>query len=201
MKKFIGYLGLTAVLAALSLPAAAQTEPDATAELLDAEGNRVGTVEFTSVEDGVQIRTLVEGFDAAVTGDQRGQHGLHIHETGECTAPDFSSAGGHFNPTDADHGLLDPDGPHAGDLPNIWIEADGSADYTVTTNLITLEEGDGQRPAQEDDGQRPVQEGDRSLFDSDGSAIIIHSGADDYITDPSGDSGDRLACGVIEPNQ
>jgi Cu-Zn family superoxide dismutase len=144
------------------------------------------------VEDGVQIQTLIEGFDTAVTDEARGEHGLHIHETGECTAPDFSSAGGHFNPTDAEHGLLQPDGPHAGDLPNIWIEADGSADYTVTTNLITLEPGDGQRPA---------QMGDRSLFDSDGSAVVLHAGPDDYITDPAGDSGDRLACGVIVPNQ
>ena len=183
MNKLAGCLGLTAVLAALSLPAGAQTGPDATAELLDAEGNRVGTVEFTTVEDGVQIQTLIEGFDAAVTDEVRGEHGFHIHETGECTAPDFSSAGGHFNPTAAQHGLLQPDGPHAGDLPNIWIEADGSADHTVTTNLITLEEGD------------------RSLFDSDGSAILIHSGPDDYLTDPAGDSGDRLACGVIRRNQ
>lgn len=183
MDKSLKSLGLIAVFGALALPAGAQTGPDATAELLDSEGNRVGTVEFTSGEDGVHIQTLVEGFDAAVTDDARGEHGLHIHETGACTAPDFTSAGGHFNPTDAGHGLLNPDGPHAGDLPNIWIEADGSADYTVTTDLISLEPGD------------------RSVFDSDGSAVVIHSGPDDYLTDPSGDSGDRLACGVIVPNQ
>lgn len=142
-------------------------------------GNRVGTVEFTSVEDGVQIQTQIEGFDAAVAGDERGQHGFHIHETGQCTPPDFSAAGGHFNPTGVGHGLLDPDGPHAGDLPNLWIEADGSADYTVTSDLISLEPGE------------------RSLFDSDGSAVVIHSGPDDYLTDQAGDSSSRLACGVI----
>lgn len=179
MNRILGCLGLSAVLGAISLPAAAEYVPGAMAELYDAQGNRVGTVEFTSVEDGVQIQTQIEGFDAAVTGDQRGQHGFHIHETGDCSAPDFSSAGGHFNPTDVGHGLLDPDGPHAGDLPNLWIEANGSADYMVTTDLISLEPGE------------------RTLFDRDGSAVVIHSGPDDYLTDPAGASGSRLACGVI----
>lgn len=194
MNKILGCLGLTLALGGSGLPALAQisipsaippaaTTPDAMAELYDAQGNRVGMVELTSVEDGVQIQAQIEGFDAAVSGEERGQHGFHIHETGDCTAPDFSSAGGHFNPTGVGHGLLDTDGAHAGDLPNLWIEADGSADYTVTTDLVSLTPGE------------------RSVFDSDGRAFVLHSGADDYLTDPAGDSGDRLACGVIRPTQ
>jgi len=136
-----------------------------------------------SIKDGVQIRVRLDGFKSAVMGGERGQHGFHIHEVGKCTPPAFLSAGGHFNPTGAKHGLLDPDGPHAGDLPNLWIEADGSADYTVTTNLITLGPGK------------------RSVFDKNGSALLIHTGPDDYITDPAGDSGDRIACGVITRTQ
>lgn len=194
MNKILGCLGLTLALGGSGLPALAQTSvpdamppettaPDAMAELYDAQGNSVGMVELTSVEDGVQIQVQIQGFDAAVSGGERGQHGFHIHETGNCTAPDFSSAGGHFNPTSAGHGLLDPDGPHAGDLPNLWLETDGSADYSVTTNLVSLAPGE------------------RNLLDGDGSAFVLHSGADDYRTDPSGDSGSRLACGVIQPTQ
>lgn len=183
MDKLIGCLTLILALGKFSLPAVAQSLPDAIAELYDAQGNQVGMVELTQVEDGVQIHTRIEGFEAAVTGGERGEHGFHIHETGECVAPDFTSAGGHFNPTGVGHGLLDPDGPHAGDLPNLWIEADGSADYTVTTDLISLEAGD------------------RTIFDSDGSAFVLHADADDYLTDPAGDSGSRLACGVIQPLQ
>jgi Cu-Zn family superoxide dismutase len=159
----------------------AQSRPDAIAQLYDAQGNNVGMVDLQSVEDGVQLQTRIKGFDIAASGGQRGEHGFHIHEAGDCSASDFTSAGGHFNPTRTAHGLLDPGGPHAGDLPNLWIEADGSADYSLTTNLVSL------KPSE------------RYLFDSDGSAFIIHAGPDDYITDPSGDSGSRLACGVIEP--
>lgn len=182
MNQVLVCLLLTSALGGLPLSAAAQNAPGATADLYDAQGNQVGTVELTPVADGVPIQTQVEGFDVAVSGDERGEHGFHIHETGDCTAPDFSSAGGHYNPTGVDHGLLDPDGPHAGDLPNLWIEADGSADYTVTTDRITLDSGE------------------RGVFDRDGSAFVIHSGPDDYLTDPAGDSGSRLACGVIRPN-
>lgn len=184
MGKILGlFLSLLAT-GAIALPVMAQgMPPTATAELIDTEGNQVGIVTLTSVDDGVQLAVLIEGLDNAAMNDVRGQHGFHIHETGDCSAADFSSAGGHFNPTDTGHGLLDPDGPHAGDLPNLWIEADGSADYTVTTDLISLTPGD------------------RSVFDSDGSAIIIHAGPDDYLTDPAGDSGGRIACGVIQPVQ
>jgi Cu-Zn family superoxide dismutase len=181
MRRFLGLIMLAVALLALSLPAQAQSMPEAIAELYDTSGTKVGMVELRSVGDGVQVLTRVKGFGTAVTGGQRGEHGFHIHEAGDCSASDFTSAGGHFNPTRTDHGLLDPDGAHAGDLPNLWIEADGSADYSLTTDLISL------KPSE------------RYVFDSDGSAFIIHAGPDDYHTDPSGDSGSRLACGVIEP--
>ena len=106
-------------------------------------------------------------------------HGLHIHTVGACT-PDFAAVGGHFNPTTAQHGLDNPNGPHAGDLPNLEIDADGNGTYEATTTLVTLDQGD------------------NSLFDSDGSALVIHAAPDDLVTDPSGNSGDRIACGVIE---
>ncbi|GAB4376213.1 MAG: superoxide dismutase family protein [Elainellaceae cyanobacterium] len=166
-----------------SLPVWAQAQESeparATAILRDTEGNVVGNAIFTQTPEGVSIQAQFENLDAAVTGNERGQHGFHIHEVGECTAPMFESAGGHFNPTNVAHGLLDPDGPHAGDLINLWIEADGTADYDVVTDLITLGTGE------------------HNILDADGSALIIHSEADDYHTDPSGASGDRIACGVI----
>ncbi|RIK56265.1 MAG: superoxide dismutase [Chloroflexi bacterium] len=155
--------------------AAGAGERSATAELQNATGDTVGTATFTQAGDGpVQIHVEVTG----LTDAQPGPHGIHIHETGACT-PDFAAAGGHFNPTGAQHGLDNANGPHAGDLPNIEFADDGSATYDTTTDLITLGEGDS------------------SLFDADGSALVIHADADDQMTDPSGNSGDRIACGVI----
>lgn len=179
VKALIGYLAASVALGYLAPLAMAQSPQQATATLHDREGNVVGEATFTQTPEGVQVQAYIDGFDAAVMGEQRGEHGFHIHEVGQCDAPDFTSAGGHFNPTGAAHGLLDPDGPHAGDLPNLWIEADGSADYRVVTNLVTLGTGE------------------RNLLDADGSALVIHSDPDDHHTDPSGASGDRIACGVI----
>jgi Cu-Zn family superoxide dismutase len=151
------------------------TAPMAQTTLVDVEGNPVGDASFTETEEGVLIQVTLREFTAAADGE----HGLHIHTTGACT-PDFQAAGGHFNPTDAMHGMENPAGPHAGDLPNIPVDADGNAIYEATSTMITL--GDGEN----------------SLFDEDGSALVLHAGADDMVTDPAGDSGDRIACGVIE---
>ena len=158
---------------------AAAAQQEAQAQLMDAQGNVVGDATFTATEDGmVRVQVNLNGFTAASAGE----HGIHVHAIGQCE-PDFQAAGGHFNPTDVSHGLLDPEGPHAGDLPNVHIDAEGNATYEVTTNLITLGEGD------------------NSIFDEDGSALLIHAQPDDYVTDPSGNSGDRIVCGVITQGQ
>lgn len=147
----------------------------ATATLQDAAGAAVGEATLTEVDGGVVIEVTLEG----LTVEAAGEHGIHLHTTGACT-PDFQAAGGHFNPTNAQHGMENPNGPHAGDLPNIEIDADGNATYEATAALVTLGEGE------------------NSLLDADGSALVVHAGPDDMKTDPSGDSGDRIACGVIE---
>lgn len=178
-----------AILASLAIatPASAQPttqdSPDAIAELQNRQGNVVGYAYLTNVEDGVQIQVRMTGLETTMTDEGWSEHGFHIHETGTCNPPDFSSAGGHFNPTGVGHGLLDTDGAHAGDLPNLLISPDGSASYQTTTDLVTLDSGE------------------RGLFDADGSALVLHSEPDDYLTDPAGDSGDRVACGVITRSQ
>jgi Cu-Zn family superoxide dismutase len=148
---------------------AAAAEMTAMATLQDVDGNEVGQATFTESDDGVLIQVELQG----LTVESAGEHGIHIHTTGACT-PDSQAAGGHFNPMD------NPQGPHAGDLPNIEIDADGNATYEATAAMATLSEGE------------------NSLLDSDGSALVVHAGPDDMVTDPAGDSGDRVACGVIE---
>ncbi|MBB4051539.1 Cu-Zn family superoxide dismutase [Devosia subaequoris] len=151
--------------------------PSALAVFVAADGSEVGTVTLTPNDDGSV--TLSGGIQGMAPGD----HGFHFHQTGECDpSTNFESAGSHFNPTDAQHGLDNPEGPHLGDMPNVTAGEDGVVRVELTSDLVTLEEG---------------QEG--SLFDDDGTAIIIHSGPDDQTTDPSGDSGDRIACAVVEP--
>lgn len=143
------------------------------AELKDKEGNDAGTAQFTEDPKGVAINVQAKGLEP-------GELGIHFHEKGDCSSSDFKSAGDHFNPEDKKHGLENPEGPHAGDLPNITAKQDGTAAYQTTTDRVTLSEGEA------------------SLFDSDGSALVIHEKADDQKTDPAGDSGDRIACGEIE---
>ena len=158
-------------LVALPLPAQAQ---DAVAELIDDKANPVGTAQLNQLEQGVQIVLAISGLPA-------GEHALHLHETGECEPP-FESAGGHFNPTGAAHGWDSPEGPHAGDLPNIYV-GEGELQIEYLTDKVSLADSE------------------TSLFDDDGSAIVIHQGLDDYQTDPAGDAGDRVACGVITQAQ
>lgn len=145
------------------------------ATLQNVDGEFVGNAVFTQNGDEVTLQVTVDGFTAA----GEGVHGIHIHTVGACT-PDFDAAGSHFNPTTAQHGLDNPSGPHAGDLPNLEIDADGNGSYEATTTMVALAQGD------------------NSLFDSDGSALVIHADPDDLVTDPAGNSGDRIACGVIE---
>lgn len=144
------------------------------APLMDANGKRIG--EATIAEsDGILVLTVKA--EALSTG----LHGVHVHQTGECTAPDFKSAGGHWNPRDVAHGLQNPDGAHSGDLPNMAVGPEGKGELTY--NL----------------GKGSINDGEFALMDSDGAAFIIHGGEDDQKSSPSGNSGARVACGVFAP--
>jgi len=170
-----------ALLLALAAGAAlAQGAGTATAQLEDPDGNPVGDATFTEGPNGVTINANLQ---PGQQGVEPGEHGIHIHETGECDPSGdmpFASAGGHFNPTDAVHGAPDDPESHAGDLGNLEVEEGGIFGFEITTNKVTLAPG-----------------AENSLADEDGSAILIHANEDDLETDPSGESGDRIACGVI----
>jgi Cu-Zn family superoxide dismutase len=144
-----------------------------TTQLSDAQGNSVGAAEFTEAQDGVHIFLVARELAP-------GEHGIHIHETGECTPPNFQSADAHFNPGGKHHGLENPEGPHTGDLPNLVASNNGNAVYETIINSVTL-----------------TPSGDTSLFHSGGTSLVIHAKADDQMTDPAGNSGDRIACGIV----
>lgn len=146
----------------------------ATATLLDASGREVGVVHITDAT-GAAV-----GITGAVRGLVPGEHGIHFHAVGSCVgAGDFASAGGHFNPSARKHGLESPDGPHAGDLPNLSVGTNGTGTYRATSGRVTLGADAG------------------SLFDADGSAVVVHAALDDQRSDPAGNSGARIACGVL----
>jgi Cu-Zn family superoxide dismutase len=149
--------------------------PSATARLIDTTGKQIGLAIFTATDTGTTVGISVAGLAP-------GLHGVHIHESGRCTPPDFASAGGHLNPTARHHGLKNPEGPHLGDLPNLLVRADGSADTSFSLDPILL---------------RP---GPFSLLDSAGTALVVHADRDDQRSDPSGGSGERIACGTIAPS-
>jgi Cu-Zn family superoxide dismutase len=153
---------------------AQQDDTSGWAALVDDDGRTVGVATFTEDWEGVQITVLG-------TWLPPGAHGIHIHAVGRCDPPTFTGAGGHFDPGHREHGLHDMEGPHAGDLPNLIVEQDGTAIYYATNPLVTLGLGN---PA-------------ALLFDGDGSALVIHAQADDQISDDSGHSGARIACGEI----
>ena len=146
----------------------------ATASLTGPDGDDMGTVAFTQGPNGVLISAEVRALSP-------GAHGFHIHGVGACE-PDFSAAGGHFNPGGEGHGFMHEEGSHAGDLPNIHAGEDGIARADYFTAAVTLDDGP-----------------DHSLFDSDGSAIIVHAKPDSYGDDPA--AGDRVTCGVIRRGQ
>jgi Cu-Zn family superoxide dismutase len=146
----------------------------AKADLRNAKGENVGSVVFEEDTTGVHIR-------ARVTNLPPGTHSFHIHEAGRCDPPDFKTAGEHFNPGHTKHGFLNPDGPHAGDLPNIIVKEDGTGEMAVTTKRVTLRDDD-----------------THSLLRQGGTSVVLHEKPDDYVTDPSGGGGARIACGPIE---
>ena len=173
------FITAVAPLALLSL-AGCQTASESSvtqigsATILDRQGNQVGTARMFS--EGREV-TL----NASFTGLSEGTRAVHLHTTGDCSASDFTSAGGHLNPAGHQHGTENPQGAHLGDLPNVTISAEGSG--TMSTVLR---------------GTRSALEG--NIFDADGTAIMVHEGADDYRTDPTGAAGSRIACGVFAPS-
>ena len=164
---------LVALVLAASPANGAQSPPAlGFAEIWDSAGQLVGAASFQRVAEGVEIRARFRGLPP-------GAHGYHVHAVGRCDAPSFSSAGEHFNPTEREHGLQSPRGHHLGDLPNLIVGEDGTASMTAIARFTTLAAGE------------------FSLFDIDGSSLLIHANADDEVTDPSGNSGDAIACGVL----
>ncbi|TXC63952.1 superoxide dismutase family protein [Sphingosinicella ginsenosidimutans] len=164
-------LGAGATLAAAMQPA--HEAHEARADIKDAARHVVAHARLTQETDGVRLRVTATG------GLPEGVHGIHIHMTGQCEAPGFTSAGGHWNPTAHQHGTLNPQGPHMGDLPNLTIDRHGrgTLDTVIAGGML--------------------QGGANPLLDADGAAVVIHAGPDDYRSDPAGNSGGRVACGVI----
>ncbi len=147
---------------------AASATEQASAAMMNANGESVGSITLRATPHGTLLHARLENLPA-------GAHAFHVHAVGVCEPP-FASAGGHFNPDGAKHGFDSAEGMHAGDMPNIHVPASGQLEVEVLNTLLKL---------------------DASLFDEDGASIVIHDGPDDYATDPAGAAGPRIACGVI----
>lgn len=155
-----------------AMDTAGSTPMMAVANLQTADGQPAGTATATASGEQVMISVNVQGLEP-------GERGVHVHMTGACEPPAFQSAGAHWNPANQSHGLESSGGPHAGDMPNLTVGEDGtgSLEYTLQGGATFA-----------------------GLMDADGSAFMVHAGRDDQRTDPSGDSGDRIACGVFQAN-
>jgi Cu-Zn family superoxide dismutase len=160
-----GLIGAAAVCAA---------EKPVTVELKDGKGQSVGSATITENQGGSGVTLQLN-----LKGLTPGEHAAHFHQVAKCEGPGFTTAGGHFNPDQKHHGLENPEGPHAGDMPNFTVQADGTAEATLADPRVNLGTGD------------------HSLFANGGTALVIHAKADDMKSDPAGNAGDRIACGVI----
>lgn len=181
MNKFVkpiglGALGLMLMHSACGLPAASANPATGpvNVDIVNSKGQAVGKAVLTQQDNGVRIHIEASKLPPGV-------HGIHFHETGKCGTPDFKNAGAHFNPGKKQHGFHNPKGFHAGDLPNITVKDDGTVVADLVSNQVSLVKG------------QP-----NSLIKKGGSALVIHEQADDYKTDPAGNSGNRIACGVIK---
>jgi Cu-Zn family superoxide dismutase len=144
-----------------------------TVALKDAQGKGVGTATLSPAAKGVSIKLDLHNLPS-------GEHAIHVHQAAKCDAPDFKSAGPHFNPSNKHHGLKNPDGPHEGDMANIQVKKDGTLKKTIMNDRVSMDPSSA-----------------NSVFANGGTALVIHAKADDEKSDPAGNAGDRIACGVI----
>ena len=163
---------LTAAAALTACETAREPAGGAPMPLIDSAGRQIGTVVAWQTTGGISFRVSASGLP-------HGLHGIHVHPIGRCDPPDFASAGTHWNRAGKQHGLNNPNGPHAGDLPNVEVAANGVLSQTVVLPNATMAQ----------------------LLDADGSSIMIHAQADDYVSQPAGNSGPKIACAIIGPAQ
>jgi Cu-Zn family superoxide dismutase len=182
MRRYVSFVCFMVIVSMLSacgakdvpVQAVAADSTSIKATIINTKGKKIGTAELSPVAEGVNIHLVAANLPPGV-------HGFHIHEVGLCEKPDFVSSGMHLNPLGKEHGFDNPKGYHAGDLPNIQVGTDGKVNVDLIANTVTLEKGKS-----------------NSILTAQGVSLIIHEKSDDYMTDPSGNSGARIACGVIK---